>query len=134
MSDTIELPACRTEDSTNCWWDATVHGNGEGHSFVNYEQTWQVLEFPEGNHLTGVTVTIHEDDGGYTPDIFHTFEWFTAPNTTTTTVVTTPSESALPQTGAPEADPILAFAMLAAVAGGALYAWSRKSPFARGGE
>jgi hypothetical protein len=29
----ILLP-CPTEDSDNCWWDATEHGNGEGLSFV----------------------------------------------------------------------------------------------------
>jgi hypothetical protein len=29
----ILLP-CVTEDSDNCWWDATEHGNGEGLSFV----------------------------------------------------------------------------------------------------
>lgn len=28
------LPACPTEDSTNCGWDATTHGNGTGHSFI----------------------------------------------------------------------------------------------------
>lgn len=28
------LPACATEDSDNCWWDATEQGNGEGLSFV----------------------------------------------------------------------------------------------------
>ncbi|UVT31369.1 hypothetical protein SEA_MARCIE_107 [Microbacterium phage Marcie] len=31
------LPACETEDSDNCWWDATEHGNGEGLSFVVIE-------------------------------------------------------------------------------------------------
>ena len=29
----VLLP-CVTEDSDNCWWDATEHGNGEGLSFV----------------------------------------------------------------------------------------------------
>lgn len=27
------LPECETEDSDNCAWDATVHGNGQGRSF-----------------------------------------------------------------------------------------------------
>lgn len=31
------LPACETEDSDNCWWDATEHGNGAGLSFVVIE-------------------------------------------------------------------------------------------------
>jgi hypothetical protein len=26
------LPVCPTEDSTNCYWDAQVHGNGMGNS------------------------------------------------------------------------------------------------------
>lgn len=29
------LPPCPTEDSTMCTWDATQHGNGQGHSIVN---------------------------------------------------------------------------------------------------
>lgn len=28
------LPACPTEDSTGCYWDASIRGNGEGHSFI----------------------------------------------------------------------------------------------------
>lgn len=28
------MPACPTEDSSNCKWDAQVQGNGLGHSFV----------------------------------------------------------------------------------------------------
>lgn len=28
------LPACGSEDSTGCYWDATTHGNGTGTSFV----------------------------------------------------------------------------------------------------
>ncbi|WNT44312.1 membrane protein [Microbacterium phage CandC] len=31
------LPACATEDSDNCWWDATKQGNGAGLSFVVIE-------------------------------------------------------------------------------------------------
>jgi hypothetical protein len=27
------LPACQTEDSDNCYWDAQTMGNGQGHSF-----------------------------------------------------------------------------------------------------
>lgn len=30
-----DLPACATEDSTNCYWDAAVNGNGEGASFID---------------------------------------------------------------------------------------------------
>ena len=36
-----KLPACATEDSTNCVWDATTRGNGKGTSFVNVNGiTW----------------------------------------------------------------------------------------------
>lgn len=28
------LPACASEDATNCAWDASVQGNGQGSSFV----------------------------------------------------------------------------------------------------
>lgn len=31
--------ACATEDSTNCYWDATLHGNGEGRSFIDIDGT-----------------------------------------------------------------------------------------------
>lgn len=27
---------CQTEDSINCYWDAAHHGNGLGHSLVNF--------------------------------------------------------------------------------------------------
>lgn len=30
------LPACETEASSNCYWDAT-RGNGEGQSFIDIE-------------------------------------------------------------------------------------------------
>ena len=33
MASPAELPACQFEDSTNCFWDADVQGNGQGVSF-----------------------------------------------------------------------------------------------------
>lgn len=33
------LPACATEDSTNCGWDASLHGNGTGSSFITIGTT-----------------------------------------------------------------------------------------------
>ena len=33
------LPACEWEDSTDCYWDADVQGNGEGRSFVDIAGT-----------------------------------------------------------------------------------------------
>ncbi|MFJ9900220.1 hypothetical protein ACIQPR_43520 [Streptomyces sp. NPDC091280] len=29
-----QLKPCETEDSVNCYWDASSQGNGHGHSFV----------------------------------------------------------------------------------------------------
>lgn len=29
------LPPCPTEDSTDCYWDARAHGNGQGRSFYS---------------------------------------------------------------------------------------------------
>lgn len=33
------IAACATEDSTNCYWDATTHGNGLGQSFLDIDGT-----------------------------------------------------------------------------------------------
>lgn len=32
---TAVLPACESETSTNCYWDASEHGNGLGSSFID---------------------------------------------------------------------------------------------------
>jgi hypothetical protein len=40
MLDREPIPPCVTEDSGDtypCVWDATLHGNGEGRSFVRYD-------------------------------------------------------------------------------------------------
>lgn len=34
-----QLPACVTEDSDNCHWDATTQGNGTGRSFTVIDGT-----------------------------------------------------------------------------------------------
>jgi hypothetical protein len=31
------LPPCETEDSINCFWDATARGNGKGQSFIDVD-------------------------------------------------------------------------------------------------
>jgi len=31
----ITATSCPTEDSINCYWDASTRGNGLGHSFTN---------------------------------------------------------------------------------------------------
>lgn len=33
------LPACAQEDSHNCFWDATIKGNGQGNSFIDINGT-----------------------------------------------------------------------------------------------
>lgn len=33
------LPACPSEDSDNCYWDASTRGNGEGDSFYVVDGT-----------------------------------------------------------------------------------------------
>jgi hypothetical protein len=38
-SDASPLPACESEDSANCIWDAGVEGNGMGTSFVDIDGT-----------------------------------------------------------------------------------------------
>jgi hypothetical protein len=35
---TVGTP-CKTEDSTLCFWDASQHGNGLGHSFIAVTDT-----------------------------------------------------------------------------------------------
>lgn len=31
----LAVPACPTEDSNNCYWDAQTQGNGRGQSFID---------------------------------------------------------------------------------------------------
>jgi hypothetical protein len=33
------IPVCSTEESTNCFWDATNSGNGSGQSFIDVDGT-----------------------------------------------------------------------------------------------
>lgn len=35
----LSIPECATEDSTNCFWDATIKGNGQGNSFIDVNGT-----------------------------------------------------------------------------------------------
>lgn len=41
---TNTLPPCLTEDSTNCFWDAAVQGNGSGESFIDINGTAHYIE------------------------------------------------------------------------------------------
>lgn len=41
---TYTLPACQYEDSTNCYWDASARGNGQGASFVNLNGVYYYAE------------------------------------------------------------------------------------------
>lgn len=49
--DITYLPACETEDSTNCYWDATVQGNGLGQSFVDIDGTAHYLTVPDNHYI-----------------------------------------------------------------------------------
>ena len=46
---TKTLPPCPTEDSTNCYWDASTHGNGQGISFIDLKGDlyYPVMDAPE---------------------------------------------------------------------------------------
>lgn len=33
----VKLDYCATEDSTNCYWDSEVSGNGHGRSFIDVD-------------------------------------------------------------------------------------------------
>ena len=55
--DAISLPACPTEDSTECFWDATVHGNGLGDSFFEHDGSLTQIHVPLGHHIDQVTLT-----------------------------------------------------------------------------
>lgn len=37
LLDISSLPACATEDSTNCYWNAAANGNGQGQDFINID-------------------------------------------------------------------------------------------------
>lgn len=51
MTDYIYLPACTTEDSTDCYWDATVQGNGTGTSFIDIDGVQHTVTVPEGSYI-----------------------------------------------------------------------------------
>lgn len=57
MSDIIMLPACPTEDSTNCYWDATQHGNGYGNSFVDIDGTAYYLDVPDNYYILEAAIS-----------------------------------------------------------------------------
>ena len=41
------LPACASEDATNCTWDAAAHGSGAGTSFVDIDGRAYPVELQE---------------------------------------------------------------------------------------
>lgn len=66
------LTSCPTEDSTDCFWDATAQGNGTGQSFIDLNGTAYTLNVPEDHYIleaysnaaspTGYTVVYQEHD------------------------------------------------------------------------
>lgn len=81
-----ELPVCPTEDSNECYWDATIQGNGLGTSFVNYDGVTTYLDVPADHYILGVGVTpdnvpsvaYQEYDAIATPNVAYTVD-FTLP-------------------------------------------------------
>lgn len=52
QSGTIQLPACATEDSDNCYWDAAQHGNGAGVPFIVIDGEYYYPEVSETDAST----------------------------------------------------------------------------------
>jgi len=57
MADYTYLPACATEDSTNCYWDATQQGNGYGNSFVDIDGTIHYLDVPDNYYILDAVIS-----------------------------------------------------------------------------
>ena len=58
VEHTPYIPVCQTEDSTNCYWDAS-RGNGEGLSFIDWDGERFILD-------TGkVTITMPNEESTY---------------------------------------------------------------------
>lgn len=51
MYDYTPLPACPTEDSTNCYWDAVTNGNSTGQSFANIDGTIHPISVPDNYYI-----------------------------------------------------------------------------------
>jgi hypothetical protein len=50
------LPACQSEDSSNCYYDASANGNGVGSSFVDINGT----AYRSAEELFGMTDVLSE--------------------------------------------------------------------------
>lgn len=48
------LAPCPTEDSTNCYWDASIQGNGTGQSFANIDGVQYALDTPANHTIESV--------------------------------------------------------------------------------
>ena len=57
MSNITYLPPCPTEDSTDCYWDATQQGNSTGQSFATYQGHTVTYDVPEGTYVLDVAVS-----------------------------------------------------------------------------
>jgi hypothetical protein len=130
------LGACATEDSTGCFWDATVHGTGFGQSFFEYDGVTVSVYVPKGFFIESVQVDgEHFFEAGYTHGAGYgvTFGQADEPAPTPApTVVSTatpgPSVGSLPATGLDMTLPVLlvGFAVLCAVVGVPLAFWKRQ--------
>lgn len=63
MSDFTYLPECTTEDSANCYWDATAHGNGQGTSFADINGVQHTIAVPD-NHTIFQVVAFSDGTPG----------------------------------------------------------------------
>lgn len=52
----INLEPCSTEDSTDCFWDASISGNSTGQSFLNYDGHTILFDVTPGYHVHEVLV------------------------------------------------------------------------------
>lgn len=52
----IPIPPCPTEDSADCFWDATAQGNDSGVSFFNYGDYEVMIVVPDGHQIKDVMV------------------------------------------------------------------------------
>lgn len=124
---TILLPPCDTEDSTNCFWDASHSGNGQGSSFWNYEGTTVFFDVPATATPVGVWLEIDDTDTyAEAPSWSVDFTWETVtetpsdnPDEITTTTTSTEQPGILAQTGlaGPEAAWIFAGGLALVIAG-----------------
>lgn len=137
----IALAPCPTEDSVDCFWDATVQGNGVGQSFFVFDGITVLVEVPDGFFIESVQVDEdHFFEPGYAGGAGYgvTFAEPDAPPvgvtpvpvpTVTATAAPTSSSVPLPATGLDMTAPVLMLgvAVLVSIVGVVLSAWKGRA-------